>query len=96
MNLELLDGLLNGLRALVNTTDASNYGLRFVGAGLAVLTGGFSGLGEGAICYHAVDGMSRNPEMYSKLRTAMILGCALDETTGIYGLVIAILCLVLD
>ena len=41
----------------------------------------------------AMEGMARNPEMYSKLRTGMILGCALTETTGIYGLLIAILCL---
>lgn len=70
-------------------------GLKFVGAGIAVLTGGFSGIGEGLVCSHAIDGMSRNPEMYGKLRTAMILGCALDETTGIYGLIVALLCLFL-
>lgn len=70
-------------------------GLKYVGAGIAVFTGGMSGIGEAWICYHGIDGMSRNPEMYSKLRTAMILGCALDETTGIYGLVVAILCLVM-
>lgn len=70
-------------------------GLRYVGAAIAVLTGLGSGIGEGMICAHAIDGMARNPQMYSKLRTSMILGCALDETTGIYGLVIAILCLVL-
>ncbi len=68
-------------------------GMKFVGAGLAVLTGACSGIGEGLICTKAVEGMARNPEMYSKLRTAMILGCALDETTGIYGLLVAILCL---
>lgn len=70
-------------------------GLKYVGAALAVLTGFGSGIGEGMICARAIDGMARNPQMYSKLRTSMILGCALDETTGIYGLVIAILCLVL-
>ena len=70
-------------------------GLKYVGAALAVLTGLGSGIGEGMICARAIDGMARNPQMYSKLRTSMILGCAIDETTGIYGLVIAILCLVL-
>lgn len=70
-------------------------GLKYIGAGLAVLTGLGSGIGEGYICSHAIDGMARNPQMYSKLRTSMILGCALDETTGIYGLVIAIMCLVM-
>lgn len=69
--------------------------LKYVGAALAVLTGLGSGIGEGMICSKALDGMTRNPQMYSKLRTNMIVGCALDETTGIYGLVVAILCLVL-
>lgn len=68
-------------------------GLKYIGAGIAVLTGAGSGIGEGYLCAKAIDGMARNPEMYSKLRISMILGCALAETTGIYGLLIAILCL---
>ncbi|MBO8414616.1 MAG: ATP synthase F0 subunit C [Firmicutes bacterium] len=72
-----------------------NDGLKYIGAAIAVMTGFGSGIGEGMICSHAIDGMARNPQMYSKLRTGMIVGCALDETTGIYGLVIAILCLVM-
>lgn len=68
-------------------------GLKYIGAAIAVMTGFGSGIGEGMICAKAIDGMARNPEMYSKLRTSMILGCALTETTGIYGLLIAILCL---
>ena len=67
--------------------------LKYIGAGIAVLTGGFSGIGEGLICSKALEGMARNPEAAGMLRTSMILGCALDETTGIYGLLIAILCL---
>lgn len=70
-------------------------GLKYIGAAMAVLTGAFSGLGESWICQRAIEGMTRNPEMYGKLRTAMILGCSLDETTGIYGLLIGILCLVM-
>jgi F-type H+-transporting ATPase subunit c len=70
-------------------------GLKYIGAAIAVLNGFASGLGEAKICVQAIDGMTRNPEMYGKLRTAMILGCSLDETTGIYGLLVAILCLVM-
>lgn len=68
-------------------------GLKFIGAAIAVMTGFGSGIGEGLICTKALEGMARNPEMYSKLRTGMIIGCALTETTGIYGLLIALLCL---
>lgn len=52
-----------------------------------------SAIGEGLVCAKVMDGMSRNPEMYSKLRTAMILACALVETTAIYSLLVAILIL---
>ena len=67
--------------------------MKYIGAALAVLTGLGSGIGEGYICAKAMEGMARNPEMYSKLRSSMILACALDETTGIYALVVCILCL---
>lgn len=50
-----------------------------------------SAIGESLICSKAIDGMTRNPEMYSKLRTGMIVACALDETTAIYSLLVAIL-----
>lgn len=67
--------------------------MKYLAAGIAVLGGMACAIGEGLICSKAIEGMSRNPEMYSKLRTAMILGCALDETTGIYAFVIAIMCI---
>jgi F-type H+-transporting ATPase subunit c len=36
---------------------------------------------------------ARQPEMVNDLRTNMILGCAITESTGIYSLVIALLLL---
>ena len=52
-----------------------------------------SALGEGLVVSHAVDGIARNPEGYKNLRTTMILACSLVETTAIYSLLIAILCI---
>lgn len=66
-------------------------GIAAIGAGLAVLTGLGSGLGEGKIAAHAMDAIGRNPEAASAIRSNMILGIALTETTGIYGTVIAFL-----
>jgi F-type H+-transporting ATPase subunit c len=43
------------------------------------------------ICAKAIEGMTRNPEMQSKLRSTMIFAVALDESCGIYALVISIL-----
>ena len=52
-----------------------------------------SAIGEAFVVSHSVDGIARNPEVYSKLRTTMILGCSLVETTAIYALLVAILML---
>jgi len=83
--------LLQILQFLTTTIDM-NRGLVAVGAGLAIgIAGAGSGIGEGLVCSKAIEGMARNPEAANQLRSAMILGCALDETTGIYGLLVAIL-----
>ncbi len=50
-------------------------------------------LGEGYAVSKALESMARQPEMAKELRTNMILGCAVTETTGIYSLVIALLIL---
>ena len=62
-------------------------------AAIAILAVTPSAIGEAWVVCRAIEGMSRNPEMYSKLRTSMILGCALVETTAIYALLISILIL---
>ena len=48
-------------------------------------------IGEGNAVGKALEGMARNPETAGSLRTNMILGCAITETTGIYSLVISLL-----
>ena len=52
-------------------------------------------LGEGYAVSKALESMARQPEMANDLRTNMILGCAVTETTGIYALVISLLILFL-
>ena len=52
-------------------------------------------LGEGYAVSKALESMARQPEMANDLRTNMILGCAVTETTGIYSLVVALLILFL-
>jgi len=68
-------------------------GLMAIGAALAVFTGFSQGLGEARVAAQAIESMARNPEMEGSIRSTMIMGIALSETTGIYGLVIAILIL---
>ncbi len=66
-------------------------GLIAIGAGIAVLGGMACSFGEAWICVKAIEGMSRNPENSSKLRSTMIIACAIDETCGIYALLVSIL-----
>ena len=64
-----------------------------IGAAIAILSAGCSSIGEGLLVAKAIEGMARNPEMYGKLRSSMIIGAALVETCGIYALLISILIL---
>lgn len=65
-----------------------------VGAALCMGVGAIGpAIGEGNAVGKALEGMARQPEMASELRTNMILGCAITETTGIYALVVALLLL---
>ena len=50
-------------------------------------------IGEGNAVGKALEGMARQPEAAGTLRTNMIVGCAITETTGIYALLISILIL---
>ncbi len=65
-----------------------------IGAGLCMGIGAIGpALGEGNAVGKALEGMARQPETSGTLRTNLILGCAITETTGIYALIIAILIL---
>ena len=65
---------------------------RALGAGLCMGLGAIGpAIGEGNAVGKALEAMARQPEMASALRTNMILGCAITETTGIYSLVISLL-----
>ncbi len=52
-----------------------------------------SALGEAHIGGKAMDAMGRNPKMIDKLFTNMIVAIALDESTAIYALVVALIIL---
>lgn len=65
-----------------------------IGAGLCMGIGAIGpAVGEGHAVGKALEGMARQPESASTLRTNMILGCAITETTGIYSLLISFLIL---
>ena len=66
-------------------------GMCALGAGIAMIAGIGPGIGEGNAVSKACEAIGRQPESKSAVTSTMIMGCAIAETTGIYGLVIAIL-----
>jgi F-type H+-transporting ATPase subunit c len=65
-----------------------------LGAGIAMGCGAIGpAIGEGNAVGKALEGMARQPEASGDLRSTMILGCAITESTGIYALVVALLLL---
>jgi len=66
-------------------------GLIAIGAGIAVLTGLMTGIGQGNAAGKAVEAVGRNPEAENKIRAMLILGDAIAETCAIYGMLIAFL-----
>ena len=65
-----------------------------IGAGLCMGIGAIGpAIGEGNAVGKALEGMARQPEAAGTLRTNMIVGCPITETTGIYALLISILIL---
>ncbi len=88
---ETIMSLLTTLASAITGDIAS--GLAYVGAGIAVLTGLGSGIGEGMAAAKAVEAVGRQPEASGKITVTMIIGCAIAETTGLYGLIIAFMLL---
>ena len=75
-------------------SEAIMIAAKAIGAGLCLGIGAIGpAIGEGNAVGKALEGMARQPEAAGDLRTNMILGCAITETTGIYSLVIALLIL---
>lgn len=64
-----------------------------IGAGLAVIAGIGPGIGQGIAAGHGAAAVGRNPGAKSDIMSTMLLGQAVAETTGLYGLLVAMLLL---
>ena len=64
-----------------------------IGAGLAAIAGIGPGIGEGFAVGKACEAIGRQPESSGEVTRTMFIGCAVAESTGIYGLVIALILL---
>lgn len=66
-----------------------------IGAGLALIAGIGPGIGEGYAVGKACEAIGRQPESKGAVTSTMIMGCAIAETTGIYGFVMGLLLMLL-
>ncbi|MDF2595406.1 MAG: atpE [Clostridia bacterium] len=64
-----------------------------IGAGLAMIAGIGPGIGQGYAAGKGAEAVGRQPEAQSDVVRTMLLGAAVAETTGIYGLIVAIILL---
>lgn len=62
-----------------------------IGAGLALIAGIGPGIGQGYAAGKAAEAVARQPEAQNEIIRTLLLGDAVAETTGIYGLLIAII-----
>ena len=62
-----------------------------IGAGLACIAGIGPGIGQGYAAGQAAAAVGRNPGAKGTITSTMLLGQAVAETTGLYGLVVALL-----
>ena len=67
-----------------------------IGAGIAMIAGVGPGIGQGYAAGKAVEAVARQPEAASLITKNLVLGAAIAETTGIYGLVVAMILLYLN
>ena len=62
-----------------------------IGAGIDMIAGVGPGIGQGIAAGHGASAVGRNPGAKGDIMSTMLLGQAVAETTGLYGLVIALL-----
>jgi F-type H+-transporting ATPase subunit c len=69
------------------------YGLSAIAAAIAVFTGIGAGFGTARATEKAVEAVARQPEAKNDILRTLIIGSAFSEATAIYGLLVAILLL---
>ena len=69
----------------------TTLGLIAIGAGIAVLAGLGAGLSMGIATGKSVEAVARKPEAAGNIRSTMMLGMVLAESTAIYGFVVALI-----
>ncbi|USF25920.1 ATP synthase subunit c [Firmicutes bacterium ASF500] len=78
--------------AVSETQEDSSLGLKAIASGIAIgIAAGGGAIGMGLATAKSAEGISRQPEAESKIRTMMMLGLVFIETAIIYALLVVIL-----
>ncbi|MGE4320615.1 MAG: ATP synthase F0 subunit C [Acholeplasmataceae bacterium] len=93
MLIDLFNHVLSVFPNVLELTGDLSSGLAYLGAGIAVLTGFGSGIGQGIAAGRAAEAVGRQPEAQGKIQMTMIIGQGIAESTGIYGFIIAFILL---
>ncbi len=88
-NVEPLAAMAKGLERAETGPDA----IVAIGAGLSCIGLLGAGIGQGYAAGKAAEAVGRNPEAEGQIRNMMIVGAAIAESSALYALVIAIMCL---
>lgn len=75
------------------TNEALILACSAIGAGIAMIAGVGPGIGQGYAAGQAAAAVGRNPGAKKDIRTMMLMGQAVAETTGLYGFAVAIILL---
>ena len=90
-----MTAVLVSVLSVVTNFLVSVEGMTAIGAGIAAFTGFGTGIGMGIATGKAVEGIARQPEAEKKIRSTLLIGMGIAETTAIYGVFIAILIIVM-
>ena len=84
---------MNEVTEVVNgiTNEGFVLGMSALAAAIALIPAAFAGLSQGQATGKAVEAVGRQPEAKGEVQSVMIIGLALTETSGIYGLLIALI-----
>lgn len=65
-------------------------------AGIAMIPALGSGIGQGYAAGKAAEAVGKQPEAINEITRVLITGCAIAETGGIYGFIVALLLILLN
>lgn len=79
------------LGTIIRFAEITDLGLARLGAGIAILAGLGTGIGQGYAAGKAAEAVGRQPDAQQKILITTIITQAVAETTGLYGLLVAVI-----